>query len=782
MLMGSPYEDSMDIDGPSYHEDPATLNVSRGTKRPYQEDETAVPAYRLTAQQIDIFRNPPKQTFRRQPDVRTAIYRPRDLVRSQRLSAPATFAQKFAKSRAVQLCVPDVGQPQRFHLGSKAPRNMRQIVVDGSRDAIAARTAFFGRSPNSMLAAQAQTLAPAPTSPPVSSPQHLSSLKTEEVAREISSGWFVTTSCAILNLAFGLVTTFLAWFNHKRSRNITEEIVSVETAPRSNKRRAVGREVLSPPGRISGLRSAVFPPTPDASRPNTAKESGRCQISMVPPGSGQVDISVGDVGGPASSDRDRDGLSEELEIDPTGPARRLVVEPSLLVIGSTRGKDEATSRLFQKYGRPITPPEDQPAMQQKSTKEGRDSLRDSITAKNMEERRKLLLPSACRLSKAEHMDDCKPITSWLEPELKTRAIGGLSGSAKGVHKKQLVKNYKNQPPAMSERDREIESLVARATKLNIGSPLINSVRRNPRFARQLEAEVEIGEADLRAEKAKAAAKAAEDAARKLAEEKAEREEEAARQEALKKQCIVLPLSQDWSVKVDETMATTNPNKVLATAPSGADLRIKDFDCLLGLNGQGISENWLNDEVVNGFLDAAVARELEKTGHKKSEPAPVATYHSGWYNTVTTNPNKMKAISRWSRRKHIEGEKLLKTRKVLMPINTGAHWLIIIISPVDRTVEVLDSLHGMPAGYFRIAREWLAMELGEKYIAEEWIESTTRSSRQGNYNDCGAFTCFNALAAVKGIDYTTVKQADMQAGRRMIAAVLLNRGMTGDFDL
>nr|POE50042.1 ubiquitin-like-specific protease 1 [Quercus suber] len=817
--MCSPYDDSMDVDGPSYYEDRSPLSTSRGTKRPFQEEpEEAAATIRLaptyTHRALERIRRELHQKAPRRQPVPAALYLPREPLRPKRYPdlPRAGLAQRYDNSRAPLLKV-----------GSRSARLTQPLNVDHSRDSDAARTALFGRSPSSIYAARAQASAPPPPPP---SPRHHHPGETDEAPREIASGWFVTTSRAILDLAAGLVTSFLAWFNHRPSNTIVEEIVSVEAAPRSNKRRAIGREVALAPGSFPFSSPAVISPTPDNSRPTMVEESAASTLQTIDPrptpmasaDSTRVAIPAVAVDGLASPDQTRDDASEEPEMVAVDLVRSPSEEPSLLVIGSARGRTLAASRLFKKHGPRDATTANEAAMPMTSPKSASDSLRGTVRAKDTDERRNLLLPSARHMSKTDSTDDPEPVVSWAEPKPKR------------LHKKQLVKNHREQALTSPQSDRDIGSLVARATNLNIASPLIHHVRRNPRFVSVLEAEVQRGEANLREAAEKAAeeeahklAQAERDAvAHKLAKEEAEREAEAhklaeeaernavahklaveevereaeahklakeaerealaASQEALINQRIVLPLSQEWSTKVDETMATTNPNKILATAPSGADLRIKDFDCLLGKNAQGAKENWLNDEVVNGFLDAAIARELERTGHKKSEPAPVATYHSGWYNTVTSNPDKMRAIARWSRRKHIQGEKLLQTRKVLMPINTGAHWLIIIISPLDRTIEVLDSLHGHPGKYFRIAREWLAMELGTKYVAAEWIESATRSSRQGNYNDCGAFTCFNALAAVKGVDYTVVNQADMQDGRRMIAAVLLNRGMTGDFDL
>jgi Ulp1 family protease len=50
------------------------------------------------------------------------------------------------------------------------------------------------------------------------------------------------------------------------------------------------------------------------------------------------------------------------------------------------------------------------------------------------------------------------------------------------------------------------------------------------------------------------------------------------------------------------------------------------------------------------------------------------------------------------------------------------------------------------------------------------------------DDCGVFTCLNGLASAKDRDFTEISHARMPLARRMIAAVLLNGGFTGELQL
>ncbi|KAF2488169.1 hypothetical protein BDY17DRAFT_244578 [Neohortaea acidophila] len=233
------------------------------------------------------------------------------------------------------------------------------------------------------------------------------------------------------------------------------------------------------------------------------------------------------------------------------------------------------------------------------------------------------------------------------------------------------------------------------------------------------------------------------------------------------------------------MAAKSKDTVVATTVDGTEISRHDLESLIRKPGVK-SQPWLNDEIVNGIMAAIVGRKLEQTGWAKgSKTAPAYAYlPSMWYSNYQ-KPGGVNNIASWTRRRGIKGAKLLEAEKVFFPVNTGVHWMLLIISPQARTIEFLDSfnfgLHSK-AWMFQIAREWLAMELEGKYVAEEWTELASESCPQSNSDDCGAFTCFNALAAGKGLGFEAVGGGHMADARKMLAAVLVNGGFKGDFEL
>ncbi|KAK4494855.1 hypothetical protein PRZ48_014211 [Zasmidium cellare] len=250
-----------------------------------------------------------------------------------------------------------------------------------------------------------------------------------------------------------------------------------------------------------------------------------------------------------------------------------------------------------------------------------------------------------------------------------------------------------------------------------------------------------------------------------------------------REALVRPLEPMWEKRVNDAMATPSHEEVLTTSCDGVGLTRRTIGKILPQRGTTDDQRgWLDDEAVNGWISEVVAGSLQQTGNVKEETVPrMAAYGSAWLKNY--NKSGWKGLERWSKRKGINGEKLLSVEKVFFPVFSGSHWTLLVVSPIARTIEYLDSMEGDPQQYFRIARKFLAFELGSKYRAEDWKELDSKSQKQYNTNDCGVFTCMNALASAKGKSFAEVPAVvGMLAARRMMVAVLLNKGFHGDWKL
>ncbi|KAK0944182.1 hypothetical protein LTR29_004314 [Friedmanniomyces endolithicus] len=296
---------------------------------------------------------------------------------------------------------------------------------------------------------------------------------------------------------------------------------------------------------------------------------------------------------------------------------------------------------------------------------------------------------------------------------------------------------------------------------------------------------------LKAEEAEAAKQAAQVTALKQAEEAqaAEVATEAARIQAVEAEQaagLIKPLSPEHLAKLNAMLEIRNDRHIVVKSPEGVELTRRDFGTLLSTSTSNQASAWFNDEIVNAYLSTIVSWKLEQDEYVRGPaniPAVVA-FNTAWHSTYKTKG--LAGLASWSRRKAIKGDRLLRTEKLFFPINTGIHWMLLVISPQTHSLEFLDSMHNFHPDaantWFAFGRNWLAAELGKEYKPEEWTDSLAQSSLQTNGNDCGAFTCLNALASATGADFGQVTAGKMQETRRHIGAVLLNKGFGGIADL
>ncbi|KAK0345746.1 hypothetical protein LTR91_014323 [Friedmanniomyces endolithicus] len=296
---------------------------------------------------------------------------------------------------------------------------------------------------------------------------------------------------------------------------------------------------------------------------------------------------------------------------------------------------------------------------------------------------------------------------------------------------------------------------------------------------------------LKAEEAKAAIQAAQVTALKEAEqaqaaEVAAEAEHIQAVEAEQAAGLIKPLSPEHLAKLNAMLEIRNDRHIVVKSPEGVELTRRDFGTLLSTSTSNQASAWFNDEIVNAYLSTIVSWKLEQDGYVKIPahiPAFVA-FNTAWHSTYKTKG--LAGLASWSRRKAIKGDRLLRTDKIFFPINTGIHWMLLVISPQTHSLEFLDSMHtyhpGADRTWLDFGRSWLAAELGKEYKPDEWTESPAQSSLQTNGNDCGAFTCLNALASATGADFAQVTAGKMQEARRHIGAVLLNKGFGGIADL
>ncbi|KAI5252846.1 cysteine proteinase [Aureobasidium subglaciale] len=250
------------------------------------------------------------------------------------------------------------------------------------------------------------------------------------------------------------------------------------------------------------------------------------------------------------------------------------------------------------------------------------------------------------------------------------------------------------------------------------------------------------------------------------------------------------LPPDLDQSVTDILNKTNPRQAIVKSQEGNDLSRGDFATLLDSPNYrtGEPEGWLNDNIVNAFFTALCNGMNDKAGHTKGKVPPYTSYATGWYGSVVQKG--VTAIERWSRRKGIKGDKLLQCKRIFFPVNPGNHWSLLVICPDIHTIEYLDSLDGghsvnrKSAKYIKLGREWLEMELGDKYVEAEWNPVDRRSAIQNNGSDCGVFTCLNGLTSALELSNPAEEFGPEQIphARRAMVSMLKLGGFSQHFEL
>ncbi|KAI1780628.1 cysteine proteinase [Hypoxylon cercidicola] len=245
-----------------------------------------------------------------------------------------------------------------------------------------------------------------------------------------------------------------------------------------------------------------------------------------------------------------------------------------------------------------------------------------------------------------------------------------------------------------------------------------------------------------------------------------------------KAALITPLSDEWDQKAAEAPSNGHISEIKwqgDTHKDSVELTPHDFSRLVPAGA------WLNDNAIQAALLhlAIFINNAAGIVPKKSTPKCVAIsslYWSGFQRNKQAFPRGLART--WGMRP----DNFLDIDTVLIPVNKHNHWTVLVIRPLRRTIAYLDSYYGSPGPHIRDVRGWLQQFLGPKYVANEWNEELYDIPRQSNGYDCGVFVITNSICLALGIDPYCYDEDDLPLQRRRIAAMLLNGGFTGQFDL
>ncbi|CAA7057549.1 unnamed protein product [Microthlaspi erraticum] len=195
----------------------------------------------------------------------------------------------------------------------------------------------------------------------------------------------------------------------------------------------------------------------------------------------------------------------------------------------------------------------------------------------------------------------------------------------------------------------------------------------------------------------------------------------------------IPLTEEEEAEVYRAFSGRNRRKVLATHEnSNIDITGEVLQCLT-------PSSWLNDEVINVYLELLKERETR-------EPKKYLKCH--FFNTffykklVSESGYNYKAVRRWTTQRKL-GYALIDCDMIFVPVHRGVHWTLAVINNRDRKFLYLDSLNGVDPMILNALAKYLGDEAKEKSSknidASSWdMEFVEDLPQQQNGYDCGMF--------------------------------------------
>ncbi|CAH2067682.1 unnamed protein product, partial [Iphiclides podalirius] len=207
------------------------------------------------------------------------------------------------------------------------------------------------------------------------------------------------------------------------------------------------------------------------------------------------------------------------------------------------------------------------------------------------------------------------------------------------------------------------------------------------------------------------------------------------------------------------------NRALGPGPPGQllvekfNLRIhrRDLQTLAGLN-------WLNDEVINFYMNLLMQRCEERTDLPK-------VYATNTFFYPRLQQSGQAGLRRWTRKVDIFAHDLM-----IVPVHLGVHWCLSLIDFRSKRISYLDSMGSRNQPCLDALLQYLRDEhqdkKGQPFDDKGWsTENLKDIPQQMNGSDCGMFACTFAEFSCRNAPYT-FSQTHMPYLRRKAALEIL----------
>ncbi|XP_055818317.1 ubiquitin-like-specific protease ESD4 isoform X3 [Solanum dulcamara] len=210
-----------------------------------------------------------------------------------------------------------------------------------------------------------------------------------------------------------------------------------------------------------------------------------------------------------------------------------------------------------------------------------------------------------------------------------------------------------------------------------------------------------------------------------------------KEEHVKEDVITEPfvlLAEEEEAEVSRALSNSSRRKVLATHKnSNIDITGEILQCLR-------PGAWLNDEVINVYLELLKERE-------RREPKKFLKCHffsTFFYKKLISGKGgyNYQAVKRWTSQRKL-GYCLFECDKIFVPIHKQSHWCLAVMNKKDEKFQYLDSLGGRDQQVLEVLARYFIDEVkdknGKDIDVSSWkLEFVEDLPEQENGFDCGMF--------------------------------------------
>ncbi|XP_069614765.1 sentrin-specific protease 1 isoform X1 [Ranitomeya imitator] len=178
-----------------------------------------------------------------------------------------------------------------------------------------------------------------------------------------------------------------------------------------------------------------------------------------------------------------------------------------------------------------------------------------------------------------------------------------------------------------------------------------------------------------------------------------------------------------------------------------------------------SLNWLNDEVINFYMNLLMERSKRKGLPK------VHAFNTFFFPKLKCAG--FQAVKRWTKKVDVFAADVL-----LVPVHLGVHWCLAVVDFRRKTVTYYDSMGGLNNEACRILLQYLKQESQDKkgisFDTNGWNLSSKTSDeipQQMNGSDCGMFACKYADYITKDKSITFTQNHMPYFRKRMVYEII-----------